>query len=95
MNADAWFLKAVYDSYDMNQHFSQGSPQSSPLTPEVIDAFGVAGPPGYCVERLRELIDLGITKLVLLGGGTGMDNNARALSHKLLTEEVLPALRQA
>ena len=88
-------LEAVHDSYDMNHHFSQGSPQSSPLTPEVIDAFGIAGPPGYCVERLRELIDLGITKLVLLGGGTGMDGDARALSHQLLTKEVLPALREA
>ena len=88
-------LEAVHDSYDMNQHFSQGSPQSASLTPEVIDAFGIAGPPGYCVERLRELVDLGITKLVLLGGGTGMDRGARTLSHKLLSEEVLPALRQS
>lgn len=87
-------LKTVHDSYDMNQHFTHGSPQSSPLTPEVIDTFGIAGPPGYCAKRLRELIDLGITKLVLLGGGTGMDSDARALSDKLLTEEVLPALRQ-
>jgi hypothetical protein len=60
----------------------------------VIDTFGIAGPPGYCAKRLRELIDLGITKLVLLGGGPGMDSDARALSDKLLTEEVLPALRQ-
>jgi 5,10-methylenetetrahydromethanopterin reductase len=88
-------LEAVHDSYDMNHHFSHGSPQSSPLTSEVIDTFGIAGPPGYCAERLRELIDLGITKLVLLGGGTGMDSDARALSHKLLTEEVLPVLRQS
>ena len=88
-------LKAVHDSYDMNQHFSHGSPQSSPLTPEVIDAFGVAGPPGYCAERLCELIDSGITKLVLLGGGTGMDGAARSLSHELLTKEVLPVLHQA
>ncbi len=87
-------LKAVHDSYDMNQHFSHGSPQSHRLTPEVIDAFGIAGPPDYCVEQLRALVDLGLTKLVLLGGGTGMDEDSRALSQSLLTGEVLPALRQ-
>jgi 5,10-methylenetetrahydromethanopterin reductase len=86
-------LKALHDSYDMNQHFSHGSPQSRALTPEVIDTFGVAGPPDYCVERLRTLVDLGLTKLVLLGGGNGMDEGSRALSHRLLTQEVLPALR--
>lgn len=87
-------LRAVHDSYDMNQHFSQGSPQSRTLTPEVIDTFGIAGPPDYCIEQLRALVDLGLTKLVLLGGGTGMDGDSRALSHRLLTQEVLPALRQ-
>jgi len=86
-------LEAVHESYDMNLHFTHGSPQSARLTSEVIDAFGIAGPVGHCIERLRTLIDLGITKLVLLGGGTGMDSDARALSHTLLTEEVLPALR--
>jgi 5,10-methylenetetrahydromethanopterin reductase len=87
-------LEAVHDSYDMNQHFSQGSPQSRTLTPEVIDTFGIAGPPDYCGERLRALVELGLTKLVLLGGGTGMDEESRALSNRLLTREVLPAVRQ-
>jgi 5,10-methylenetetrahydromethanopterin reductase len=87
-------LEAVHDSYDMNQHFSQGSPQSHILTPEVIDTFGIAGPPDYCIERLRTLVELGLTKLVLLGGGTGMEEDSRALSNRLLTQEVLPAIRQ-
>ena len=87
-------LKAVHASYDMNQHFSHGSPQSQTLTSEVIDTFGIAGPPDYCIERLRTLVDLGLSKLVLLGGGTGMDNESRLLSHRLLTSEVIPALRR-
>ena len=86
-------LQRVHDSYNMEQHFSQGSPQSRVLTPEVIDAFGIAGPPDYCIERLRQLIGLGLSKLVLLGGGRGMEADASARSHELLTREVLPALR--
>lgn len=86
-------LAAVHDSYDMNHHFSHGSPQSRDLPAAVVDEFGIAGPPGYCIERLQELRDLGLTKLVLIGGGTGMDREALAQSRKLLAEEVLPAVR--
>ena len=86
-------LEAVHDAYDMNHHFSHGSPQSQGLPPEVVDEFGIAGPPDYCIERLQELTKLGLTKLILLGGGIGMDRNAAAASRKLLTEEVLPAFR--
>src|SRR3954454_6871601 len=48
-------LEAVHDAYDMGSHFSAGSPQSKQLDEGVIDAFGIAGPSGYCVERMHEL----------------------------------------
>jgi 5,10-methylenetetrahydromethanopterin reductase len=86
-------LAEVHHAYDMNRHFTHGSPQSRGLPAEVIDQFGVAGPAAYCVERLSELVELGLTKLVLLGGGIGMDRDAHRLSQRLLTEEVLPKLR--
>jgi 5,10-methylenetetrahydromethanopterin reductase len=86
-------LEAVHDSYDMNHHFRHGSPQSRDLPPSVIDAFGIAGPPSYCVERLSEMQELGLTKLVLLGGGIGMDREAQRESRRLFTGEVLPALK--
>lgn len=86
-------LEAVHDTYDMNHHFARGSPQSQHLPPEVVDEFGIAGPPDYCIERLLELTKLGLTKLILLGGGIGMDREALLQSRKLLAREVLPALR--
>ena len=87
-------LSAVHDAYDMNRHFSDGSPQSAPLTDEVIDAFGVAGPPSYCVERLLALADKGLRRLFLLGGGIGADRAEQRAGRRLLVEEVLPALRR-
>lgn len=87
-------LEAVHDTYDMNHHFSHGSPQSRGLPPEVVDEFGIAGPPDYCIERLQHLQGLGLTKLVLLGGGIGMDREALVQSRDLLAHEVLPALRR-
>lgn len=86
-------LQAVHDSYDMNHHFTHGSPQSRGITAGVVDEFGVAGPPGYCVDRLRQLIALGLARLVVMPGGRGVDRDAEALSRRLLAEEVLPALR--
>jgi 5,10-methylenetetrahydromethanopterin reductase len=86
-------LTAVHDAYDMERHFTHGSPQSAPLTDEVIDAFGVAGPPSYCVERLRELVELGLSKLFFMGGGFGLGREERQAAHRLLVDEVLPALR--
>lgn len=86
-------LNTIHDTYDMNRHFSDGSPQSQGLPPEVIDAFGIAGPPAYCIERLSALIELGLTKVVIMGGGIGMDRDAGRESRRLLAEEVLPALR--
>lgn len=86
-------LKAVHDAYDMNSHFTHGSPQSAALSDEVIDAFGIAGPPSYCVERLVELAELGLTRIFMLGGGFGLDRDEAVASRQRLVDEVLPALR--
>jgi 5,10-methylenetetrahydromethanopterin reductase len=86
-------LRRVHDTYDMNRHFTYDSPQSRDLPDDVIDAYGVAGPPAYCTERLGELIELGLTKLVLLGGAINADREAERQSRALLASEVLPALR--
>lgn len=86
-------LTAVHDAYDMEHHFSFGSPQSKPLTDEVIDAFGIAGPASYCVERLQELAELGVEKVFVLGGGFGLDRDRARETRTRLVEDVLPALR--
>jgi hypothetical protein len=86
-------LQAVHDSYDMSRHFTHGSPQSGALTDDVIDAFGIAGPPTYCRERLFELIELGITRIFVLGGSLGIDQDEARASRRALVEQVLPALR--
>jgi 5,10-methylenetetrahydromethanopterin reductase len=85
-------LEAVHDAYDMNSHFTHGSPQSGQLTDELTDAFGVAGPPSFCVERLQELVDLGLTKLFIMNGAIGVDRDALRESRRLFVTEVLPAL---
>ncbi len=86
-------LEAVHANYDMGSHFTHGSPQSRVLTDEVIDRFGIAGPSGYCAERLSELIDLGLEKIFVMGGGFRGDRSEAEASRARMVDEVLPELR--
>jgi hypothetical protein len=85
-------LEAVHAAYDMNAHFTHGSPQSKALTDEVLDAFAVAGPASYCLERIEELIELGIRRIFVHGPGRGLDAEDAAAAHRRFVDEVLPEI---
>jgi 5,10-methylenetetrahydromethanopterin reductase len=85
-------LTNVHRAYDMHAHFAHGSAQSRQLTEEVIDAFSIAGPVGYCLERLQELREMGLTRFYVTGPGRGADPELAAASHRRIVEHVLPAL---
>ena len=86
-------LTAVHRAYDMHAHFTHGSPQSQVLTDEVIDAFAIAGPAPYCIERLTELREMGLRRFYLTGPGRGADREEAEASHRRVVEQILPALR--
>jgi 5,10-methylenetetrahydromethanopterin reductase len=85
-------LTAVHRAYDMNAHFTHGSPQAQALTDEVIDAFAIAGPASYCIERLTELREMGLRRFYLTGPGRGADREAAEASHRRVVEQILPAI---
>lgn len=85
-------LTAVHRAYDMNAHFTHGSRQSQALTDDVIDAFAIAGPPSYCIERLAELREMGLRRFFLIGPGRGSDPKQASASHRRTVEEILPAV---
>ena len=68
-------LTNVHRAYDMTAHFTHGSRQSKELDDEVIDAFAIAGPPAYCLERLAELQEMGLRRFFLTGAGLGVDRD--------------------
>jgi 5,10-methylenetetrahydromethanopterin reductase len=86
-------LGDIYAAYDMNSHFTSGSPQSAALTDDVIDAFCVAGPAGYCIDRLEEMAELGLSRIFINAGVPGADTTELQASRRRLVDEVLPALR--
>ena len=77
----------------MSAHFSHGSPQSQELDEGVIDSFGIAGPAGYCIEKILELESLGIRRIFAMGTGIGLDREDAVASRARLVAEVLPAVR--
>jgi 5,10-methylenetetrahydromethanopterin reductase len=87
-------LEAVHSSYDMNSHFRDGSAQSMALTDAVIDSFGIAGPAPYCVDRLAELAELGVGRVVVAPGAaaSGERRDALRAARRRLVDHVLPAL---
>lgn len=57
-------LSKIHTSYDMKQH---GLHDPGLITSEFAHQFGIYGPPGYCIDRLSELTELGIDRFILAG----------------------------
>jgi len=85
-------LRAVRAAYDMEHHAQAGSSQGSAVTDAVLDAYSVAGPADWCVDRLAGIVALGFPKLLLNLAFPGSDPEEEQASHRRV-EEVLPALR--
>jgi hypothetical protein len=51
----------------------------------------VAGPPAYCAERLREIVDLGIRRIFIGTRAVGVDLDE--VNSDRVGREVLPLLR--
>ena len=60
------------------------------MTTEFIDHFAIVGSPDHCVERFRELAELGLSKFVLSGVGARDADGVAARA--LFESEVLPPL---
>ena len=66
---------------------------SDEVTDEVIDRFGIVGPPDHCARRLRQIVALGIRRIYLGTRAVGVDLEER--NTQRLAREVLPLLRPA
>jgi 5,10-methylenetetrahydromethanopterin reductase len=85
-------LEKLHSVYDIRQHFTAGSAAARALDDEVIDTFAIAGPAGYCVDRLHEVAELGISKVFVLRVGRGIDPDLHRQADRDLVDLVLPRL---
>ncbi|MDY7102845.1 MAG: LLM class flavin-dependent oxidoreductase [Actinomycetota bacterium] len=80
--------------YDSNEHLRNDARHNEALESSFVDRFAVVGPPDRCVDRLHELVDLGLRRFVLTGPGLGASGDDARLANRLLTREVLPAVQR-
>jgi 5,10-methylenetetrahydromethanopterin reductase len=91
-------LAKVRAQYDLREHGRPDAQHGSAVDGAHIRNFGVVGTPAQVVERLVELHDLGLDRVMILGGladSTGHIGEDLAVSRKLLTSEIMPAVRAA
>ncbi len=85
-------LGAIHAAYDMHHHGRPGSAQEAAVTAEFAHGFGIFGPPAYCVERLSQLIELGVDRFILRGSPLDPANPDSASSERFV-QDVVPQLR--
>lgn len=92
-DASRQVLQQVHGSYDMHQHTRAGSPQAGKLTAAFVDRFGIIGPPQHCIDRLIELIDLGIDRFIVVGPSIDVDREQAKAAMQCFISDVMPAVR--
>lgn len=91
--SDTAVVEEVTSHYDNYHHGLEHATQSETLPGDFLHQFCVIGPPDECIERLRQLVDLGLSHLVIVGGSRDISVAVRERSDHLVAKEVLPALR--
>jgi alkanesulfonate monooxygenase SsuD/methylene tetrahydromethanopterin reductase-like flavin-dependent oxidoreductase (luciferase family) len=77
----------------MNEHARVGSRQASLIGDEFADQFAILGDAPHCIERIRELVDLGLDRLVIVGASIGADRSEAAMCEERFVKDVMPAVR--
>ena len=85
-------LERVAKAYDMTSHGSGASAQVQALDTQFIDEFALGGDPARCLERLEEIVDLGLDRLHLWTPSAESERGAE--SYQLVVDEILPGLRR-
>jgi 5,10-methylenetetrahydromethanopterin reductase len=79
--------------YDLSRHGLARASAAGSLDDEFLDRFAVLGPAQRCIDRLRELIALGLDRIVVVPGSRDSDPAQLDATNVALARDVLPALR--
>jgi 5,10-methylenetetrahydromethanopterin reductase len=90
---DRALVAEVGRMYDSNLHLVNSAAHAQVLPDEFVDRFAVIGDVETCAARLRELLDAGLDRLVITGPSFGANRDDAGVHSKLVSEELLPALR--
>src|SRR5688572_18400297 len=71
--SDAAVVEEVTSHYDNYHHGLEHAAQAEALPDDFLRRFCVIGSPDTCTEGLYQLVDLGLSHLVILGGSRDID----------------------
>lgn len=86
-------MAKLIETYDMTHHTRADSRQAAVLSPDFIDRFGIVGPPEACADRLNELLELGLDKLIVVGPSLGADRDQALAAMARFPQDVLPLVK--
>jgi 5,10-methylenetetrahydromethanopterin reductase len=88
-------LERLAAGYDMNHHGAGTASHRNVLSARFADAFGIAGTPDQCIERVKELEGLGLDRIIVVPALSeeAADLEDVVLSRTTMQNEVIPALR--
>ena len=97
-NSEGLKDRAIFEyigaNYDMANHSRIEASHLSVVDDDFLERFAVAGPSSYCVDRLGQLIELGLDRLVFITFSADADPVEVADGTARLAAEVLPQLRR-
>jgi 5,10-methylenetetrahydromethanopterin reductase len=92
---DVPVFKALHDGYDMNRHSVTTSNQAGLLPDWFMDKHAIIGPPAAAVDRLTEIFELGIDRIVVLFNASHGVQEENDAVYRRFAKEVLPNVRRA
>jgi 5,10-methylenetetrahydromethanopterin reductase len=91
-------LAGLAGRYDMAEHSKGSSTRAGTIDLDFARQYSVIGPPERCISRLSELVDAGVTRLVLVRPEPNVPLHLASpeaqRAQNLLANEVLPASRR-
>ncbi len=90
---DAAIYRHIGANYDMANHARSAAGHMQTVPDEFVSRFAVTGNENYCVDRLGEIIALGLDRLILLTGSRDANTHHTAASMARLANHVFPQLR--
>ncbi len=90
---DRGVVERVGEAYDERTHGLSDAGHAALLPDDFLDRFAVVGDAETCAGRLRELLALGLERVVMVPGSRDADPALVAESNERFASEVLPALR--
>ncbi len=92
-DAQRQVFETVHENYDMNHHARDTGTQASVIPDEFLDTFAIMGSVEHCVDRLGQLVELGLDKFSVAGASLSSKDPEAAEAATRFIEEVAPQVR--